>query len=451
MELNVRTAESALRSMYNQYGSVATAFLGQLNTSESEAVTLDNHTLLNEAGGDLQLDELREIKRLVLGDLKSVAASVAEDLRTRFPDVSLATAFRILDPAYWKCGNKTGESELRMLNNHYAIPVRLGSVLHKAPIDEVKLKSEFQQFADHMRASWGRVLSSGLSLSAGECVLAEGGSMARYWHTVWDSVSESLPSIRILVAIALTLPVTSVEAERTFSTCTRIKSNIRNRIKEDHLNVCIRAASMGITLLEFKENVLPAALKIYLSTNRRCLGMTPEKKRQSLAVTTQRRRKRQFFGSQYQSPGKLKNVVISNKLSKHLARLEAAGKGDVVDLLSDDEREDDSDVSDDGADDVGDDIEDAICQHEEHDMDGVQLGKPMNCLLGTFVKVPAFAFGTQFRAKKYRTVKWDGKITRHNVETGEVTVYFKEDDSEFKFSAAYSHWWCKWCVDTVLF
>ena len=78
-------------------------------------------------------------------------------------------------------------------------------------------------------------------------------SELRWWHTLWTDVedsetpqnfiqalascdSDSFPNIYQLLLIVCTLPVTSAEAERTFSLFRRIKTFTRSTLSEEHFS-----------------------------------------------------------------------------------------------------------------------------------------------------------------------------------------------------------------------
>lgn len=454
MELNVRSAISKLSSLNtSEFGVVGTAFLGQLNLgSDAEVITFAGHDLTDDSGEPCDLALLRSLKRVVLSDLHAMGKSVAADLQDRFPDASLASCFRVLDPVYWKPGDRSFADELKMLSNHYGCRVRLGDKVFHPPVCADRLKAEFSIFESTMKESWKRVMTGQSSLSVGERVMKDGGSMAQYYHAVWDQLA-SMPCIRLLVSIALTLPITSVEAERVFSACNRIKTAERNRLKEPHINACLRVATMGVSLAEFKDRVLAKCMASFLGVKpRRMLGATPEKKRKafgdkrlSAAVG-----KRAFYGSEYHSPGKLRKVSLSSKLQQHLKRLQESGTGDVIDLLDDSDGE--GVVGEDVAVDEGSEGgEEEMAEVPEDSESEQEEGSSDDDLVGVFVRVPAFAFGTAFKAKKYRGMKFDGKVIEHDHTTGIVRIYFDDDKTTYNFSNAYKRWWAKWRVDSVLF
>ena len=447
MELNVRSAISKLNALNTtEFGLVGTAFLGQLNLgNDADVITFAGHDLTDGSGTPCDLSLLRTLKRQVLSDLHALGKSVAADLQDRFPDASLASCFRVFDPVYWKSSDRSCADELQMLSNHYGCRVRLGDNVFNPPIAVDRFKAEFSSFESTMKESWKRVMSGQTSLSVGERVMKDGGSMAQYYHAVWDQL-DCLPCIRLLVSIALTLPITSVEAERVFSSCNRIKSAERNRLQEPHINACLRVATVVVSLAEFKTRVLPACMASFLGAKtRRMLGDTPEKKRKAfyekrVSVCG----KRAFYGSQYHSPGKLQKVSLSSKLTQHLKRLEEAGKGDVIDLLDDSDEECEEGEG-------GEEREELQNSEESESQEEPQDSDSDDDLVGVFVRVPAFAFGTHFKAKKYRGMTFSGKVVEHDHATGVVKIYFDDDKTTYTFSNAYSKWWPKWRADTVLF
>ncbi|XP_022176229.1 52 kDa repressor of the inhibitor of the protein kinase-like [Myzus persicae] len=55
------------------------------------------------------------------------------------------------------------------------------------------------------------------------------------------------PNIFVLLKVLCTLPVSTATPERSFSSLKRVKSHLRNSMKEDHLN--------GLVLLSYYRNI----------------------------------------------------------------------------------------------------------------------------------------------------------------------------------------------------
>ncbi|KAF3859952.1 hypothetical protein F7725_000207 [Dissostichus mawsoni] len=81
------------------------------------------------------------------------------------------------------------------------------------------------------------------------------------------------PTISQLAAIALTVPVSSVNCERDFSTLNRVKTNIRNRLQGDHLAACMWISINGPEVSDFPyqealETFFRKPRKIHCSKNK---------------------------------------------------------------------------------------------------------------------------------------------------------------------------------------
>ena len=61
--------------------------------------------------------------------------------------------------------------------------------------------------------------------------------------------SDSFPNIHKLLVIACTLPITSAEAERTFSLLRRIKTHLRSTMTEE------RMSDLGVIAMHYKERI----------------------------------------------------------------------------------------------------------------------------------------------------------------------------------------------------
>ncbi|KAK1901792.1 Zinc finger protein 862 [Dissostichus eleginoides] len=60
-----------------------------------------------------------------------------------------------------------------------------------------------------------------------------------------DEWAEIYPNLRLLSSAGLVIPVSSVNCERDFSTMNRVKTDLRNRLKGEHLAACLRIAVNG--------------------------------------------------------------------------------------------------------------------------------------------------------------------------------------------------------------
>ncbi|XP_058469224.1 uncharacterized protein LOC131443548 isoform X3 [Solea solea] len=66
-----------------------------------------------------------------------------------------------------------------------------------------------------------------------------------------DGWRQIYPLLSRLAAVALVIPVSSVDCERDFSTMNRVKSDLRNSLQGEHLAVCLRVSINGSNPEEF--------------------------------------------------------------------------------------------------------------------------------------------------------------------------------------------------------
>ncbi|KAI4814082.1 hypothetical protein KUCAC02_003290 [Chaenocephalus aceratus] len=74
------------------------------------------------------------------------------------------------------------------------------------------------------------------------------------------------PSLSKLAAIGLTIPVSSVNCERDFSTLNRVKTDLRNRLQGEHLATCMRLSINGPPTRDFP---FRRALELFFKTPRK--------------------------------------------------------------------------------------------------------------------------------------------------------------------------------------
>ena len=139
-----------------------------------------------------------------------------------------------------------------------------GVQLQQEPyIDEESLDFQFDGFCDFMVSRVG-YYSSGADSAAGTKLL---------WQ---DALLRNVTKTRLseyckLAHVLLCLPVGSVENERAFSLMNLVKSPVRNKLQEEHLNVCCRLKRSAHTLQSFP---FAAAAKIFHSKSRRMESRT---------------------------------------------------------------------------------------------------------------------------------------------------------------------------------
>ena len=122
-----------------------------------------------------------------------------------------------------------------------------------ATVNKVKLQLEWMGFK-HI------LVSEFLEVSPHEVMAAVSSD---------GSFSSLYPCISRLASIALTLPVSTADCERGFSTMNRIKTNPRNRLKTTNLDLLIRLSSEGPSFDEF---VFDAAFTVWAQKSKRRPG-----------------------------------------------------------------------------------------------------------------------------------------------------------------------------------
>ncbi|XP_062332851.1 zinc finger protein 862-like [Osmerus eperlanus] len=81
-----------------------------------------------------------------------------------------------------------------------------------------------------------------------------------------DEWCEIYPSLSKLAAIALMMPISSVNCERDFSTMNRVKTDLRNRLQGEHLAACMLLSINGPPLSQFPYN---QALELFFQKKRK--------------------------------------------------------------------------------------------------------------------------------------------------------------------------------------
>ena len=84
------------------------------------------------------------------------------------------------------------------------------------------------------------------------------------------SFSSLYPTLSKLASIILTLPISTANCERGFSTMNRIKTDPRNRLKTFTLDMLIRLSSEGPSLETFD---FDAAVNVWAQKNKRRISV----------------------------------------------------------------------------------------------------------------------------------------------------------------------------------
>ena len=163
-------------------------------------------------------------------------ATLSRHITDRFPDLSLLDGFSIFNP-------KIIPQELSLQPSHNTDKLQL-LIDHYGPhsvIDSEITKTEFQTFN---------------SVVAANPDLKQLNMRDLMHHVVkTPEFSAMFPNLFKLAAIGLLLPVTTVDCERGFSTLSRVKTKLRNRLSNKTLNHLLMISIEGPHPTEFPYDV----------------------------------------------------------------------------------------------------------------------------------------------------------------------------------------------------
>ncbi|XP_059911000.1 uncharacterized protein LOC132460027 [Gadus macrocephalus] len=140
-------------------------------------------------------------------------------LECSFENLNLLGAFSVLGPQATSQSDEQNNAHLKILANKFL------------PENEINVIQEYQSFREHIHRGQFKDKSQAdiLRLLASEC---------DEWGLIYPLLSR-------LAAIALVVPVSSVNCERDFSTMNRVKTDLRNRLQGEHLAACLRISING--------------------------------------------------------------------------------------------------------------------------------------------------------------------------------------------------------------
>ncbi|CAJ1048595.1 uncharacterized protein LOC111859658 [Xyrichtys novacula] len=178
--------------------------------------------------------------------------ALTENIDTRFPNTGSLSVFNVFSPRQILSNSSTeyGDAEMR------------------TPAEEFPRLREFD-----LPSEWSsyrlRVGSPDLKTKSLEEVLL--------WLVSAES-AELYPTLSLAAAIALTAPVQTADVERLFSALKIVKTPLRNRLKERHLDFCCKVAIDGPDqeALDYKEcmrrfyRIKKRRLKCYVSSCEMC-------------------------------------------------------------------------------------------------------------------------------------------------------------------------------------
>ena len=186
--------------------------------------------------------QFNDVKCRVQAEMKVLAERLLQDFADRFPPSSLMEAMAIFHPTYWNHNPSDDEITLmlRVVKEQYGTDRTLvdGSKV-LAIINFDKVEDEAWFFRAHMRRTH-RMHNNARQL------WAEADAIA--------NCRVRMPETMQLARLVESIPVGSVQNERRFSLMTAVRSKARNRLQEQHLNVCMRisaASKQNVTYREF--------------------------------------------------------------------------------------------------------------------------------------------------------------------------------------------------------
>jgi hypothetical protein len=208
--------------------------------------------------------------------LEGVAAVelVMADLLRRFPSKDELAALAIVQPESWskyvvmlQNGHEAAvvqdiQERVAKLKEMYCVKKTMPDGTLVGPfLDGDKLDAQLNLFVKAMADKTppaldlaAQMAKSGLPFNATEHVWTCLNSSTAYV----DDISEYFT----LAELVMTIPIGSVENERDFSKMNLIKTDLRNRLGEKHLNTCMRIASSEYSFNTFP---YPACFKLWMS------------------------------------------------------------------------------------------------------------------------------------------------------------------------------------------
>ncbi|KAK0135006.1 Zinc finger protein 862 [Merluccius polli] len=162
-------------------------------------------------------------------------------LEERFPNLEVFGSFSALGPqAATSPDHEAAHGHLRTLAEHFP------------SVDASIAVEEWMSFREH-------VVSGALKDKTQLGIMNDLTSKYEEFGVLY-------PNLCKLAAIALTVPLSSVNCERDFSTMNRVKTDLRNRLQGEHLEACMRISISGPSVQEFPYE---EALKIFFRKPRK--------------------------------------------------------------------------------------------------------------------------------------------------------------------------------------
>ncbi|XP_078614277.1 uncharacterized protein C17orf113-like [Branchiostoma floridae x Branchiostoma japonicum] len=161
-------------------------------------------------------------------------AAVVQNLRDRFPETELISAFKIFDP------QKLPETENLLRNQNYG-SAQLDTLLRKYGMEDndmpVNPAQPLKVNAAEARREWGLVRQLMFRLKRQDVTLVAIDSM---WEELEQTHgTELFPNILMLATIARLLPMHTADCERGFSVQNRLKTRLRNALSVNRLDILL--------------------------------------------------------------------------------------------------------------------------------------------------------------------------------------------------------------------
>ncbi|KAF7200776.1 zinc finger protein 862-like, partial [Nothobranchius furzeri] len=167
--------------------------------------------------------------------------ALLDSLDRRFPNIDVMSAFHVLGPQTLTADDAVATANVLTLTRKF---------LPQQP--ESTLLQEWPSFKKHMVTGAFKDLDQ-------LGILQKLSARNHEWANLYPIVSK-------LAAIAMTVPISSVNCERDFSTMNGVKTDSRNRLQGDHLAACLQLSINGQPLGEFPYH---RALEMFCKTSRK--------------------------------------------------------------------------------------------------------------------------------------------------------------------------------------
>ena len=219
LHMCVTTTVDALKLLLHTDGEYMTKFGSDLTTS------LASSGITHGGDGAKQTFHTQIVKRLI--------EALISNIKEQLPDTGIFSDFDVLNPLKFPATTEEaaethyGEPSVQKLGDHYCVG-------DATIISSDELSSEWLDLRVYLILN-----CSNFCMKDVLCLLAKKET----------TISSVYPNFSKLSQIFLTLPISTADCERAFST--RIKTRLRNQMTNDTLNHCMRVSMEGQPLTEF--------------------------------------------------------------------------------------------------------------------------------------------------------------------------------------------------------